>query len=295
MARFVFASKQGRLANRLAVSCHLIGAACEAGIEFFNPAMDEYADLFEGTAPGIMPRYPVAEQEIPSPDQRHQAYMRTNVKTRILGLPGKFSLGKTKVIDLSLRQDRREQVVDPVDIFRQHKEFNGTVYLRGWLWRSYENVEKHAPEIREYFSIRSPHAEKVAANVDAARQLGSTVVGVHIRQGDYRTWQNGKFFHESAVYARMMREMAEQLGPSVAFLVASNEPQEPALFEGLKVHISQGNAVQDLYSLAGCDYLLGPPSTYSNYASFYGDTPLYFIQGDDDKIDIANFAVKTRV
>jgi hypothetical protein len=39
--------------------------------------------------------------------------------------------------------------------------------------------------------------------------------------------------------------------------------------------MSRGSAVEDLYSLARCDYLLGPPSTFSLWASFYGNVPLH--------------------
>ena len=43
----------------------------------------------------------------------------------------------------------------------------------------------------------------------------------------------------------------------------------------VRIHQFSGNAVEDLYMLSVCDYLIGPPSTYSLVASMYKDVPLY--------------------
>jgi hypothetical protein len=60
----------------------------------------------------------------------------------------------------------------------------------------------------------------------------------------------------------------------VAFLVCSNEPVAPLLsLEGLKVFEGPGTAIGDLYALAGCDKLMGPPSTFSLWASYWGGRP----------------------
>jgi len=31
-----------------------------------------------------------------------------------------------------------------------------------------------------------------------------------------------------------------------------------------------------IFSFAKCDYIVGPPSTFTSWASFYGDVPVYF-------------------
>ena len=36
-----------------------------------------------------------------------------------------------------------------------------------------------------------------------------------------------------------------------------------------------GTEIGDLYSLAACDYIIGPPSTYTQWASFYGQVPRF--------------------
>jgi hypothetical protein len=44
-----------------------------------------------------------------------------------------------------------------------------------------------------------------------------------------------------------------------------------------------------MYALASCDYIVGPPSTFSLWASFYGQVPLCFLQKPDEPLALANF------
>jgi hypothetical protein len=47
----------------------------------------------------------------------------------------------------------------------------------------------------------------------------------------------------------------------------------------------------DLYSLARCDYVFGPPSTYSQWASFYGNKPLLHVFDRDSQLLPERFGV----
>jgi hypothetical protein len=47
----------------------------------------------------------------------------------------------------------------------------------------------------------------------------------------------------------------------------------------------------DLYALAKYDYILGPLSSYSQWASFYGNKPLYQLSGSKDRLDHGKFRV----
>ena len=124
------------------------------------------------------------------------------------------------------------------------------------------------------------------------RQVAEVIIGVHLRQGDYRTWKQGQYFFPPERYATWMRELAAQFpGRKVAFFVCSDEPRQASEFTGLTVAIGAGPPVVDLYALAGCDYVLGPPSSFSQWASFYGNEPLLFLEGGDQRIDRGHFQV----
>ena len=66
-------------------------------------------------------------------------------------------------------------------------------------------------------------------------------------------------------------------GRKVAFLVCSDERQDPAVFAGLNVTFSDNSAVVDMYALAGCNFIVGPSSSFSQWASFYGNVPLHIL------------------
>jgi hypothetical protein len=46
-----------------------------------------------------------------------------------------------------------------------------------------------------------------------------------------------------------------------------------------------------MYSLAKCDLIMGPISTYSTWASFYGKVPLYRIDNPENPVSLDNFKI----
>jgi hypothetical protein len=67
----------------------------------------------------------------------------------------------------------------------------------------------------------------------------------------------------------------------VAFVIASEEAQNRALFAGLPCHFATGNPGESGHwfekwiELAACDVIITPPSTFSATAAFLGGVPLW--------------------
>jgi hypothetical protein len=117
-------------------------------------------------------------------------------------------------------------------------------------------------------------------------------VGVHIRHGDYANFRDGKYFYTLPQYVDQMRILARLLAPRrIGFLVCSNVSQDSTHFGDLKVTMGPGHLLEDMYALAECDYLMGPPSTYTIWASFYGKVPLHSIEAADAPLALADFQV----
>jgi len=117
-------------------------------------------------------------------------------------------------------------------------------------------------------------------------------VGVHIRHGDYKEWKGGQFYFPPTRYAEWMRQLAGQLpNQKVAFLVCSDEQRSEAEFPGLSVGLGAGSALGDMEALSRCDYIFGPQSTYSQWASFYGNKPLQLLYGAGDSVHLEKFRV----
>ncbi|MGH7975313.1 MAG: hypothetical protein ACREC8_01485, partial [Limisphaerales bacterium] len=100
------------------------------------------------------------------------------------------------------------------------------------------------------------------------------------------------YFFPVSRYAEWMRETAAQFpGQKISFLVCSDEPRDASEFPGLLVGFGGASPVGDLYALAKCDYIIGPVSTFSQWASFYGEKPMLHFRDGSDRIAVKHFCV----
>ena len=58
------------------------------------------------------------------------------------------------------------------------------------------------------------------------------------------------------------------------FVICSNKKVPPFFFKELNIFFANGNLVEDLYTLSKTDLIFGCRSTYSSFASYYGNVPL---------------------
>ena len=68
-------------------------------------------------------------------------------------------------------------------------------------------------------------------------------------------------------------EMFQRLRWLYALNLCSDEPIDEGNFRDLSVRTAPSNALAGLYALAGCDLIIGPVSTFSEWAAFVGDIP----------------------
>ncbi len=152
-------------------------------------------------------------------------------------------------------------------------------FFRGWLFRNNDGMNKYRKEIRHAFRPATEYnnyIDKFWSEIDS----DLIKIAVHIRHKDYREHIDGKYFLSLDQYKHGMikwREMLEtNLKKQVLFVIYSDETTnlEESLYNNIKVKISRGNMIQDLYSMARCDFILGVPSTFNQWASWYGDVPI---------------------
>ena len=124
---------------------------------------------------------------------------------------------------------------------------------------------------------------------------GKTLIGVHIRRGDYKEWRKGKLYFSDEVYANFMQMCINVFGASVNFVCVSNETinVEYFLSVGLPVIGVSGTPQEDVCTLSLCDYILGPTSTFTWWAAFMGDKCRFEITDPSDVISKEGF-VKVR-
>lgn len=175
----------------------------------------------------------------------------------------------------------------------------GVLFNPKWREIRYDHahIEKHSDRLRWLFAPQDEVTRIVEQLIGRSADKYITV-GVHIRRGDYKYYKDGRYYYSQEDYRSFMLQMKTLLGHGdtpIRFFVASNEKIETKDFNGLNVFTQNGTDMMvDLYGLAACDYIIGPPSTYSQWASFYGQKPLLMIYDKRTPLKLEDFkTIKT--
>lgn len=270
----IIASKPGQLGNLLIVYASLMAYSREHGLSLKNPAFHQYNKYFKGTAGkrGSQWMYKVIYY-----------FARLLSKTRI-------SNGFAKCVYL----DWHEQI-NLDERANQENLSAGFCFVQGWQFRCNQLLQKHRSFLIEYFSPAKKYTEQVNRFFTEHSQGKEPVIGIHIRRGDYIKFEGGKYFYDFKDYLALMAGLKKipQLH-NARFLICSNEEIPDPLFSGsgLNYFKGPGEAILDLYALAKCSYIAGPPSTFSMWASFYGAVPLLMIHDIKAPFTIDSFKIR---
>ena len=171
------------------------------------------------------------------------------------------------------------------------------IVLWDWYFRNHEGVARHRERIFSYLRAKDVFVARAKDIISKAHETADIVVGVHIRRGDYKEAFDGKYYYSDEEYLRFMREFEKSSGKRVRFVVVSNEPVNCEFFQanGVSVVNASASAPEDVVTLSECDYIMGPRSTFSRFAAFYGNKPICWILDRAQRIDIAEFKVLERL
>ncbi|HTQ41040.1 MAG TPA: alpha-1,2-fucosyltransferase [Pirellulales bacterium] len=284
--RLIIANHVGQLANSLLLSAHVMAAAIENKFKVVNIAFTPYAHLFGRTRGSLFCGYPTLPL-LPIPQLATFRGKVAHTCRLLRGYMSKHDALKRylqrRVQDVSIGWSEWCNLDNPTVVSAMRERH--FVILDGWHFRAPVALSHHASIIRRFFRPRQIFLREVRSVVKSAKQNCDVLVGVHVRQKDYARWRNGRYFFDVGAYVRWMREMQAMLkGRAVKFLVCSDERYEPDAFGSLPVAIGSGTAICDLYALASCDYIIGPPSTFSLWASFFGGVPLLHLTSVDHRL-----------
>lgn len=152
--------------------------------------------------------------------------------------------------------------------------------INGWDYRaSYKYYPSEKEKIKDIYCPNPNICKDVETIFSNYKEKGYFIIGVHIRRGDYKDWENGKYYFELNEYAFQMIELLKIYpNQKVIFFISTNEPNLGKYFEKINTFKLHATAAHDLYALSMCDRIIGPLSTFSKWASFYGNVPLKFIE-----------------
>jgi len=128
------------------------------------------------------------------------------------------------------------------------------------------------------------------------KKKNDIIIGIHLRRGDYSAYANGRYLYSDFQYVTIMESVSKMFKKkNIAFLIISNQEIDQSSFSKFNCYFSNSKLMaEDLYLLGKTDYIAGPPSTFSAWASIYESIPLYFIENLEfdftlnDFIDIKN-------
>ncbi|MBQ8153080.1 MAG: alpha-1,2-fucosyltransferase [Prevotella sp.] len=168
------------------------------------------------------------------------------------------------------------------------------IVVSGWFVRYYDLFLKYRNEIVDLFTLDEQYTAPVKSKMQEEEklstlnsQLSTLRLGVHIRRGDYAQWSDGKYFYADEVYAGYINKFVTlHPGKLIHVYLSTNDPYVTCekfqeFCPQVCVHHLCGSAPEDLFMLSECDYLIGPPSTFSMVASMYRDIPLYRMDTGD--------------
>ena len=132
-------------------------------------------------------------------------------------------------------------------------------------------------EARKFFKLKAKFINVSKSFQDAAKARNETLIGVSVRQGDFRSWAGGSLFVEPEQFRQMIREILKLLGEKPYVLViCSDESIDKSIFEEFRSFYPEPGPAIHMSYLIACDYILGTSaSTFIQMSSFLGNVPFY--------------------
>ena len=285
----IIADKPGQLGNMLFVYANLIASAMENNFAVANPVFEDYADLFPSTCKDLLSRFPSGQSRIACTPRRRK--LTSELFRNAARVLSRLHLTLPWMRQITL-QDWNEQLYLSDPNFLASLNSRQHVLLRGWLFRDAPALKKHVTAVRDFFRPHEHNQRRIDELISQARQNSDVLIGVHIRHGIIHFANTRKYFYTARRYAEMMDELTGLFpGRRVSFLICSDWPQDPQVFARFDVTFGTGDLIEDMYALARCDYLIGAPSTFTMWASFYNDVPLNIIRSADQQMNLSDFTV----
>jgi hypothetical protein len=287
----VVCGEYGRLGNALVRFGHCITASRRLGFPTLDFSVGRYAELFPKLTDEPICGYPSQEMRLPRSRLARRFYAL--IGQSLVRLPrGWLRPRGVEVISLAHYDfDEADAQGDTSNFGRDRcLDFSGArfqeascsnrlVILHGWRIRDYQGFLAEADFVREYLRPDARLTAPVDQELETMRAAGRVLIGLHMRGTDFKDWLGGRFFLTKADYRKRMLEMRRIFGENIAFFIASDESPDPDAWQDIAPVLWRSRSpIQDMHGLSRCDYIAGPPSTFSGWAAFAGQKPLCWIR-----------------
>lgn len=178
---------------------------------------------------------------------------------------------------------------------RWDKIFKTLGFKKGWdTMDDTRYLAQTKKELQHIFRPRKEITDKAEKFISEIRKESDIIIGVHIRHGDYKTFENGRFYYSLEEFHQFMLQIQHlHADKRVSFFISSNGPFSTDFFVKCKCFRfgkEPSGDMLDLYTLSLCDRIIGPWSTFSRWASFIGEVPLCCLKKKNQIIREADFS-----
>lgn len=268
MKKIFVLNNRGRLANQLWLAASVYAYCLEKKYFYINYAFFNYQHFFGIKTKNLFVDYVLAT--LPKKISTilyltycrllrifHSNYIVDDKKTNFLLPP---SLNEV---------ESQQEDIDKIE------NLNHDIYLWGWAFRNPIGWEKYRQEIKEFFKPNRKYLVSSEEKINEAKKMGDVLVGIHVRHGDFKTWNNGEHYYTFLETRKIVEDFLKKQDQTTkyVFLICSDDKIDGECFSGLNFVIGPGQVVGDLYALAGCDIVIGSPGTYGPWAAYYGNIP----------------------
>jgi hypothetical protein len=276
----IICQKEGLMCNRLFHFSHLISFAMENNETIWYPFIGEFSIFFKNLNSVELKKRNIII--FSNPFIQIVLKVISSVLRKIPNCKYIYTAQADKEFDLSVLLIRKKRLI----------------FLSGWLLRDSKSFNKNRNVIKHILQFNENVINESDLKLVLPRQNNAILIGLHIRRGDYINFLNGKFFFEIKDYKILIDKLFGIFSKSfrkISFIICTNDNDvcSSNLFNDNNIFHNRGSQIVDLCTLSKCDYIIGPPSTYSAWASFYGNVPLVHFESIDQVINLSDFKVVT--
>ena len=263
----------GRLGNRLFLFAQLMEFSEKTGREVWMPGFYDYRHYFVRFSKNYSLKFPNSFS-ISSPFFDADHFQFSQSLPKIIKL---FKLSKLFEVCSFYNVSDGDPFKKITNSSKSCILFSGFIFHDFFL-----EIKKSRKQIVKYFTPSIKFLENINKPLRKLRSNTDIVVGVLIRQTDYREWNGGKYFFSSEEYIKILSNFnTKNSDKKIGYFIATDEDQNINLFKNLNCCVRVGYPLENMYTLSKCDYLIGPPSSYIGWSAFYGNIPLFSITSLD--------------
>ena len=169
--------------------------------------------------------------------------------------------------------------------------------IKHWDISCKNSIGFQRDKLRDYLCPKNRFIVSAEKIIKELRSKYDCVVGVHARRGDYKEYLNGLHFHSWESYKLwifQLKKLLQSKGKKkIGFLICSDEVPNSSIFSESFIHNPNYNHyMSDLHALSLCDYLIGPPSLFGTWISWFGNTPRFIIERNSTIKSLTEFQIE---